>query len=127
MMFGTVCQADSPLRRHYDWRRDDIEDYQKNCEAHDNFSCAVRNPMLIAQPIKDACGYDTDRKTKPMHFAYSNRFVTITPIGLFLSTRADFAHIGPGHCEEPEATEQSRAEEPRWARDCFAALAMTSS
>jgi hypothetical protein len=39
----------------------------------------------------------------------------------------DLNQIGPSHCEEPEATKQSRAEEPRWARDCFAALAMTIS
>jgi hypothetical protein len=37
---------------------------------------------------------------------------------------ADFDQIGPGHCEEPEATTQSRAEETRSARDCIAALAM---
>src|ERR1700731_3589999 len=40
-------------------------------------------------------------------------------------TRADLDQIGPGHCEEPQATKQSRAEEARWARDCFAVLAMT--
>jgi hypothetical protein len=41
--------------------------------------------------------------------------------------RVDLDQIGPSHCEEPEATKQSCAEEPRWARDCFAALAMTIS
>src|SRR6202140_2637413 len=36
-------------------------------------------------------------------------------------------YIGPCHCEEPEATKQSRVGESQWARDCFAALAMTAS